>query len=366
MSHPSHHAVRLADKPAVIMAGSGHHITYGELEARSNQGAQALRAVGMKPGDHIAILMENQLRYYEVYWAAQRCGLYITPLSSQLTAAEAAYIANDCGATVLVSSKALEEVAAELPRLLPQVKRCLMVDGTAAGFDSWEHTLEGLPTTPVADEVGGHHMFYSSGTTGHPKGIKVAFGNAPIDRLVPVMERFAALLGFDENTVYLSPAPLYHAAPLSFTVTVLRFGGTVVLMEKFDAEAYLRYVQQYRPTHTQLVPTMFVRMLKLPKEVRERYDVSSLRSALHAAAPCPVAVKQQMIDWWGPCIVEQYSGSEGNGMTFITTPEWLAHRGSVGRAMLGEIRITAPDGSLAPVGEPGAVYFAGGRQFVYH
>ncbi|MBO9644346.1 MAG: acyl-CoA synthetase [Pseudacidovorax sp.] len=366
MTHPRLAALRHPDKAAVIMAGTGAVLSYGALTARANQGAHLLRALGLRPGDHIAVLMENNIRFYEVYWAAMSAGLYFTPISTHLSAAEAAYIVNDCGAAALVSSAAMQTVALQLPDLCPAVAHCLAVDASFGAFARWEEAAGTRPDTPIADEVGGHNMLYSSGTTGQPKGIKVPFANNPVEAMVPIMATFARTLGFDEDTIYLSPAPLYHAAPLGFSTTVQRMGGTVVVMEKFDPEGFLAAVQRFGVTHTQVVPTMFVRMLKLPTEVRASYDVSSLRCALHAAAPCPVDVKQQMIDWWGPCIVEQYSGSEGSGCTFITSEEWLSHRGSVGRSLLNTIRIVDDEGRVLPPGEPGTIYFEGSRRFTYH
>lgn len=366
MTHPSVIASRDPDRAAVIMAGSGERLSYGELEARSNRGAHWLRAAGLKPGDHIAVLLENHLSFFEVYWAAQRSGLYFTPISTHLSAAEAAYIINDCGAQLVVSSQTQAEVARALPALCPKVERFASTHGVVEGYASWEAEVLAHPATPIADEVGGHNMMYSSGTTGQPKGIKVPFANQPIGAMVPIMAVFAQALGYDEDTVYLSPAPLYHGAPLGFCMAIQRLGGTVVVMEKFDPEGFLKVIETRDVTHTQVVPTMFVRLLKLPEEIRAKYDVSSLRCALHAAAPCPVEVKEQMIAWWGPCIYEQYSGSEGAGCTLISTEEWLAHKGSVGRALMGELRIVGEDGQELPVGEPGTIYFAGGRRFAYH
>ena len=366
MTHPSIIARTHPDKTAVLMAGSGERLSYAELEARSNRGAHLLRALGLKAGDHVAVMLENHLRFFEVYWATQRAGLYFTPVSTHLSAAEAAYIVNDCGARVVVSSQALAPSSRELPALCPGVERFLSVHGPVDGYASWEEEAASLPVTPIADEVGGHNMLYSSGTTGQPKGIKVPFANNPIAAMVPIMQEFARSFGYDLDTVYLSPAPLYHSAPLGFCAAIQRLGGTVIVMEKFDPEAFLAQVEKHRVTHTQVVPTMFVRMLKLPQEVRARYDLSSLSCALHAAAPCPVEVKEQMIDWWGPCIYEQYSGSEGAGCTVISAAEWLAHKGSVGRALMGEIRIVGEDGSPLPAGEAGGIYFANSRPFVYH
>lgn len=348
------------------MAATGETVTFAQLEARSNQGAHLLRSTGLAPGDHIAVLLENHARFYEVYWAAMRSGLYFTPVSTHLTASEAAYIVNDCGARAVVSSFAQRDLAAQLPGLCPEVSGFFTVDSAIEGYTSWEDAAGTKPTTPIGDEVGGHHMMYSSGTTGRPKGIMVPFANNSIETMVPIMQVFSRALGFDADTIYLSPAPLYHAAPLGFGSAVMRLGGTVIVMDKFDPENYLRLVEQYRVSHTQLVPTMFVRMLKLPVQTRSRYDLSTLKCALHAAAPCPVSVKEQMIDWWGKCIFEQYSGSEGNGCTFISAHEWLGHKGSVGRALVGEIRIVGEDGKLMPTGEPGTVFFEGTRRFQYH
>lgn len=366
MTHPSVIACTHPDKTAVLMACSGERLSYAELEHRSNQGAHLLRALGLKAGDHVAVMLENHLCFFEVYWAAQRAGLYFTPVSTHLSAAEAAYIVNDCGARLVVSSGALADTARELLALCPGVESFLSAHGAVDGYASWKEGAGLHPGTPIADEVGGHNMMYSSGTTGQPKGIKVPFANNPIGAIVPIMQVFSRSFGYDADTVYLSPAPLYHSAPLGFCATVQRLGGTVVVMEKFEPEAFLAQIQQHRITHTQVVPTMFVRLLKLPQEVRARYDVSSLVCALHAAAPCPVEVKAQMIDWWGPCIYEQYSGSEGIGCTMISAPEWLAHKGSVGRALMGEVRIVDEDGNVRPAGEAGAIYFANSRRFVYH
>ncbi len=365
-THARAHAGLTPHKPAIVMGGSGRRLSYAELETQANRGAQLLRACGLRPGDTLAMLAENSLDYLVVHSAAMRAGLYFTPISSHLTAAEAAYIVADCGARMLVSTQAMAAVAQALPAQVPAVQHWFTLDQAMDGFAAWHEAAAALPDRPIADEVGGHNMMYSSGTTGRPKGIKVPFAHNPIEAVVPILATFTQAFGYGADTVYLSPAPLYHAAPLGFSAHMLRLGGTVVVMEKFDAEAFLQLVQRHRVTHTQLVPTMFVRMLKLPEAVRRAYDLSSLRCALHAAAPCPQDVKRAMLAWWGPVLYEQYSGSEGNGNTVIGPQEWLAHAGSVGRPLMGRIKIVGEDGAEQPTGEPGLVYFEGSRRFEYH
>ncbi|MDE2487625.1 MAG: acyl-CoA synthetase [Alphaproteobacteria bacterium] len=365
--HPSIHARTNPDKPAYIMAYSGETVTYGELEARSNQGAHLFRSLGLKSGDAVAFFIENHPRYYELLWAAQRSGLRFTCLSSKLTAGEVEYIVKDCEAKVFVSSAGLAEIALAVAPLIPGVT-LYMVGGAEAPFASFEEARAGFPTTPIADESAGGAMLYSSGTTGRPKGVKRAHvPDAPLDAPNPLAGLGQMLYGWSpETTVYLSPAPLYHAAPLGWSMAVQAMGGTVIMMERFDAEDALRFIQQYKATTAQWVPTHFVRMLKLPQEVRAKYDVSSLVGVFHAAAPCPVPVKEQMIAWWGPIIHEYYAGTEGNGICVINSHEWLAHKGSVGRGLTAQVRICDEDGEPLPPRAEGLVYFEGGGQFEYH
>jgi len=364
--HPYIHARRTPDKPAYIMAGGGEVVTYRQLDERSNRVAQMFRARGLKPGDHIALFMENNPRFFEICWGAQRAGLVYTPASSRLTAAEIDYIVGDCGARLFITSKALEATAVELRTLMPGVSARLMVGGAIDGYESFEDVVAAFPATPIADEVAGQDMLYSSGTTGRPKGVKTPLLMEKIDAVNPLLDFSRKLYEIDENTIYLSPAPLYHAAPLRFNMTIMRLGGTSVIMEHFDAEEFLKLVPKHRITHSQLVPTMFVRMLKLPEAVRARYDMSTLRCAIHAAAPCPVPVKEAMIAWWGPIVWEYYGGTEGNGLTMASAREWLAHKGTVGRAIVGKLKIVGDDGEELPAGESGTVYFAEGREFAYH
>ncbi len=345
-THPRAHAAAHPNKIAYRMAGSGEAITYGELERRANQGAHLLRSLGLKAGDHIAFIMENSIAFMELCWAAQRTGIYHTAISRYLTPDEIAYIVRDCGAKALIVTPQTAEQAAPLagqPGL-----SLFMARGVRPGFRDFDAERAAMPDTPIADEVTGYDMLYSSGTTGRPKGVKKPFMAEPIEKLPPLMKVLCQdMCGMGEDTVYLSPAPLYHAAPLRFNMIVAALGGTSVIMEKFDAEEFLRLVDAHRVTHAQLVPTMFVRMLKLPDEVRARYDVSSIRAAVHAAAPCPADVKQAMIDWWGPILLEYYAGTEGNGVTVINSTEWLSHRGSVGRSFVDRSRSSARTGGAA-------------------
>jgi acyl-CoA synthetase (AMP-forming)/AMP-acid ligase II len=240
-----------------------------------------------------------------------------------------------------------------------------MLDGVIDGYESWEAATAALPQSPIADEAEGAAMLYSSGTTGYPKGVKKPLPEEPFGA-APAVNVLSALYGATADSVYLSPAPLYHAAPLNFSMSCLRQGTQVVVMEHFEPEAALRFIEQYRATHSQWVPTMFVRMLKLPEEVRAQYDLSSLRCAIHAAAPCPIPIKEDMIEWWGPVLYEYYAGTEGNGFVQLNSAEWLAHKGSVGRPLNCELHICDDDGNELPVGESGTIYFGGGGQFEYH
>jgi long-chain acyl-CoA synthetase len=365
--HPSIHAKSHPYKPAYLMAASGETVTYGQLEARSNQGAHLFRQLGLEAGDAVALFMDNSPRYYEVLWAAQRSGLRFTCISSKLTAGEVEYIVKDSAAKALITSAGVAAVAAELAPLIPGV-RLFMVDGVTAPYESFETARSTMPETPIADETAGSAMLYSSGTTGRPKGVKRAgpASGGPIAAPNGLSMMGQALYGWDFDSVYLSPAPLYHAAPLGWSMAVQAMGGTVVLMERFDPEAALAYIEKYQVTTAQWVPTHFVRMLKLPADIRARHGHASLKSVFHAAAPCPVPVKQAMIDWWGPIIHEYYAGTEGNGFCAITSEEWLRKKGSVGKGLMAEVKICDEAGDPVPARTEGTVYFAGGGEFEYH
>jgi long-chain acyl-CoA synthetase len=348
------------------MATGGQVVTYRELDDQANRLSQFFRSLGLQTGDHIAFCLENHPKFLAIAWGAQYAGLYYTAISSRLTAEETEYIVNDCGAEVFITSRYRAEVAAEIVDSMPKVRARLILDGELDGYEPYETVVGAQSAEPLPDRVAGKDMLYSSGTTGRPKGVKPSLPSEPLDSPTPVTVLAQLLLGYDESTVYLSPAPQYHAAPLRFSMSVHQVGGTVIVMERFDAEEALGLIQRYKVTHTQVVPTMFVRMLKLPENVRAKYDVSSLKMVVHAAAPCPIALKEQMIDWWGPIIHEYYAGTEGNGFVYCTSAEWLEHKGTVGKAILGALHIVDDDGNELPVGEEGTIYFSGGTEFEYH
>ena len=360
------HAEATPDKPAVILYPSGTRVTFGELEARANRLAHLFRAHGLREGDVVAVLMENNEHFHVVMWAARRAGLYYVPINTHLTAAEAAYIVDNSAAKAIIASAAmrplLSGLAEHLPRGLPELR--IIADGELDGWLSYPDCVAAQPTTPVDDEIEGDLLQYSSGTTGRPKGIKRALSHLPPSQAPGLM---TALVSFWANPdgVYLSPAPLYHTAPNVWSMTFQAAGIPVVVMERFDAEGALDAIARHRVTHGQFVPVMFTRMLKLPEAVRNSYDVSSLERVMHAAAPCPVEIKKQMIDWWGPIVDEYYASSEAHGSTLITAEEWLDRPGSVGRAMAGVLHILDSDGNELPAGEAGEIYFETGASFEY-
>jgi len=366
--HPGIHAKNNPDRAAYIMAATGKVVTYRELDQESNRAANLFRSLGLRPGDNIALFAENDVRYHQILWAAQRSGLYYTAISSHLTAAEVAYIVNDCGAKIFITTRAMADVAGQLvgAAMIAGAAKRYMMDGTIAGYESWEDALRPQPTTPIADETEGAAMLYSSGTTGRPKGVQHRLSDNPLGSPNPIVMLLSALYQATPDMVYLSPAPLYHSAPLQFTMAVHRIGGTVIVMERFDAEDALALIEKYRVTHTQMVPTMFIRMLKLPEATRRKYDHSTLKVVIHAAAPCPISIKEQMIEWWGPIIFEYYAGTEGNGFCSIDSSQWLLHKGSVGKPLMGKVHIVGDDGVELPTGEAGAIFFEGGAAFEYH
>ncbi|MGI8794865.1 MAG: AMP-binding protein [Acidimicrobiales bacterium] len=364
--YPGTHAANNPNKLAYVMAGSGESVTYRELNDVSNQLAQLLWDRGLRPGDGIAISMENNTHYLKCVWAPQRSGLYYTCINYRLTASEVEYILNDCGAKVFITTHEQRKVAAELVDKMPNVHTKLMIGGTIEGYESFEEVVGGYPAEPIAEELEGSDMLYSSGTTGRPKGVRPPLPNAPAGSPSAVLMLGQMLYGFSEDSIYLSPAPMYHAAPLRFTMAIQRIGGTSVIMEHFDPVEFLKTIEEHKVTHTQVVPTMFVRLLKLDPGERTKYDTSSLQTCIHAAAPCPIPVKEQMIDWWGPVIHEYYAGTEGNGFCACNSEEWMAHKGTVGKPLVGQLHVCDEEGEELPIGTAGTIYFEGGATFVYH
>ena len=357
-----------ADKSALIMGTSGFTQTFAELDAAANRVSRLLRAAGVQPGDHVAVCMENHDRYFEVVWGCHYAGAVYTACSSRLTSSELSYILNDSQAKVFITSKYKADQAAEIIADTPGVQLRLMLDGTIDRHESYEAAAAAHEPTPLdGPRIAGTDMLYSSGTTGRPKGVTRPFVEMQLDAApAGVGSTLAALFGATIDDVYLSPAPMYHAAPLRFSMGAQALGCTVVAMEHFDAEQYLALVQQYKVTLSQVVPTMFVRMLKLADNVRLSYDVSSLRLVIHAAAPCPIPVKKQMIEWFGPIIHEYYAGTEGNGFVYCNSEMWLAHPGTVGMPIACVVHICGDDLEDLPHFESGTIYFEGGASFEYH
>jgi long-chain acyl-CoA synthetase len=355
--YPGTHAVSTPDRPAIIMAGSGQALTYRQLDENSARLAAALHSLGLRTGDVIAMVTDNAPEAFEIYWAALRSGLYITAVNWHLAPEEAAYIVQDSGARVVISSAGVRKVAEPLAALVPEVEHWYAFGGRVERHQSY-YELLASPGVRLADQPRGSEMLYSSGTTGRPKGIKPHLLPIQVDEPGdPLVALLASAFKINSEDVYLSPAPIYHAAPLKWCTSAQALGATVVLMERFDAEEALAAIERYGVTVAQMVPTMFVRMLQLPEEVRTAYGVSSLRLAVHAAAPCPPDVKDAMIVWWGPILVEYYGATEQHGMTIITTPEWRTKRGSVGKAALGVPHICDGDGNELAAGDVGVIYF---------
>jgi long-chain acyl-CoA synthetase len=366
MYHPRLHARLTPHKPAYIMAKTGEVVTYQQLEERANRCSQLFVTIGLKPKDHIALLLENNSRFLEIAWGAHLAGLIYTCVSTHLSANDAEYVINDCDAKLFIPSFSKSDLAKELLVKTPAVKHRFAVGGPIKGYLSYEETVSTFPSTPIPEGIEGRDMLYSSGTTGTPKGVIAITQDYPFGQIPLMNIKMIDRYKLGPATVYLSPAPLYHAAPLRFCLWTLRMGGTVVVMETFDAEEALALIEKYRVTTSQWVPTMFIRMLRLPEAVRNKYDLSSLKMAIHAAAPCPIPVKEQMIQWWGPVIYEYYSSTESPTWTAISPEEWLTHKGSVGRPGFGKIRIMDENENELPPGESGVIYVEDGVTFEYH
>lgn len=365
--HPGAHLATSPDKPAVVMAGSGESLTFAQLDASAHEIGLAFRSLGLDVRAHVAVWVENRIEFLQVAWGAHYAGLNYTFLSTRLTPAEAAYIIGDSGAAVVVVSPGMAGDRLDETRALAGEKVQFVTVGSSVPelahlLDlAAEHAGERL-----TDPVEGTDLTYSSGTTGRPKGVLRPFTGQPLGTTLVPGRMGKAFLGMGEDTVYLSPAPMYHTAPLRWSMDVIALGGTAVVMERFEPELVLSAFEKYAVTHAQFVPTMFSRLLRLPDDVRDRYDLGSLRAVVHAAAPCPPPVKQAMLDWWGPIIHEYYGGTEGAGLCWVTPQEWLARPGTVGRAVLGRVEIVDAEGTVLGANEDGLVYFADGNTFSYH
>jgi acyl-CoA synthetase (AMP-forming)/AMP-acid ligase II len=362
------HAARTPDKAAAVMNATGATRTYAQIGDRSGRLARLLYDRGMRRGDHVAVLLDNQPEFYDVVWAAMRVGAYVTPINWHLVAAEAGYIVDNCDATAFFASSRLGAVVAEMEPHMGKVKTRISVDGAIDGFERLDGAIAGVTEVGLGDnESEGGWMFYSSGTTGQPKGILPPLAEGDLGAKSFLTMMLTGMFGFNADTVYLSPgAPLYHAAPAGWTYGTQRLGGTAVVMEKFEPLEVLAAIERHRITHVQFVPTHMIRLLKLSDEERSRFDLSSLQVVVHAAAPCPVETKQRFIEWVGPIVHEFYSGSEGAGLTYVNSQDWLAHPGTVGKSMTGQIHIVGDDGEELPVGEEGEVWFSTNRSFEYY
>ena len=363
--HPIKFAQTNPDKLALLDADTDQSLTYRDLNERANQSAHALRELGLKRGDVIAVLLENGFDIFEIAWGAQRSGLFLTSISTKLTSSDVGYIVQDAGARALIASDSLSSIAEAVLRDLPQV-RGYLTSTSVGSLGSWKRIRDLQPTAAISDESPGTDMLYSSGTTGRPKGVRPTLPSGELTAATPLMRMATTLYFMGPETVYLSTSPLYHAAPQRWALTAQRLGGTVIFTKQFDAERTLALIEKYRVTHATFVPTHFIRMLKLTDAVRERYDHSSLEAVVHAAAPCPVPVKRAMISWWGPLVHEYYSGTETCGITALDSNEWLNKPGSVGRAVLGTVKITDDAGEELAPNQIGNVYFADGPKFAYH
>ncbi|MDI3258165.1 MAG: acyl-CoA synthetase [Sinobacteraceae bacterium] len=366
LRYPGAYVAQFGYKPAVVMFESGASMCYAELDAYANRLARLFRSLGLQPGAHVAFCVENRLECPALLWGAHYAGLYYTFISTRLTAGETLYIVQDCDASALiVSDLTLGPLASCLDRIGPGVK-VYTLDRSRPGVESLHEAMASFEASPLEGALEGSEMLYSSGTTGRPKGIKPQLTGKPLGSTAIVADLMQHAFGVGSDSVYLSPAPFYHAGPLKWVQGTQALGGSVVMMEKFDAENALKAIERYKITHSQWVPTMFHRLLGLPEGVRHRYDLSSHRAAVHAAAPCPIPTKLAMIDWWGPIVYEYYSCTEGIGMTFVNSADWLKHPGTVGRALYGKIHILDEEGKELPTGEEGLVYFSGTRPFSYH
>jgi len=365
--------IKNRDKLALIFPDTGETLSFYELEEIVIKVAAWLISLGLEAGDGIALLMENRPEFIVIGRAAAQAGLYFTPISTHLATQEITHILDDSGAKLLIASDHTLDRAKKMLIERSNADRsseellCFSVDSSREGFKSYSSAIDDVVVPEVfPDRPLGREMLYSSGTTGKPKGIRRAL--TPFaDRHKPEagLESWQRSFQIDGSAIYLSPAPLYHAAPLRYCMRVLNLGGTCVIMKKFDAQRCLEAIDAHCVTHSQWVPTMFVRMLELEPEVRAQYKLTTMKMAVHAAAPCSIHVKEAMLAWWGDIINEYYAGSEVAGTTWITPQEWREHRGSVGRPILGKVHIVGESGEELGPDQIGRIYFSGAANFAY-
>jgi long-chain acyl-CoA synthetase len=356
------HAAGDPDSPALIVA-DGRTITYGELFERSQRVAAMLHEAGLRRGDGVALVLPNRQEFFEIAWGCQLSGLYYSAVNTHFTPDEVTYVIGDSDAKAVFIDTSMTELGTRILAVNGGVDVRVGVGAALPGWRSYDALTASGPAPPISD---GSEMLYSSGTTGRPKAVRRPLPDDGQGSWAQKVLEYSLAQRYDMNpsSVYLSPAPLYHAAGINYTMAVHRVGAAAILMARFDPETVLRLIEEHRVTHAQFVPTMFVRMLKLPKATRERYDVSSLQCVIHAAAPCPVDVKHRMMTWFGPIIHEYYGGTEGFAGTIIGPQEWLAHPGSVGKPF-SRVHVVGEDGAELPVGESGELYFEGGPAFEY-
>lgn len=364
--YPGEWAKKCPEKIAVVDSVTGDALSYSELDSKSNQLAHFFRAQGIEKGDHIALFGKNDIKFFEISWAAFRSGIYLTPVNCLLKSDEVSYIVNNSNASLVICDKRLEDICKPILSDINSSINKISFNGHIDGYENYEDVLGEYSEEPLEDQPKGTYMFYSSGTTGRPKGVKWPLPDEQIGEDSAHFLFHRELWSFDEDTISICSSPLHHAAPAYMAMTTHAFGGTLVMMPKFDAEEALRVIEKYRVTHGQWVPTQFIRMHKLPEKTKARYDLSSMKFALHAAAPCPVELKEKMFDWWGPVFYEYYSGSEGVGMTHARPEEWLKFPGTVGKPLMGTLHICDEDGTELSIGEIGKVYFESDHEFTYH
>ncbi|MDY6942244.1 MAG: acyl-CoA synthetase [Pseudomonadota bacterium] len=343
-------------------------LSFGELGGRVNRIAHGMQSLGLGRGERVALLLPNGQAWIEAYMAATQIGLYVTPINWHLVGEEVAYIVANCDAKLLIAHERYAAAAQQAARAAKLTKKQCLAVGKIEGFRPYEELLAGQPDSPPEERYAGNLMLYTGGTTGKPKGVLRPLPEGGPDQAAQLGQLLFSLFDVKPGRgIHLCQGPLYHSAPAGFSTGAMHMGQTLVLMDKWDAEHALQLIERYRVTATHMVPTMFVRLLRLPEETRRRYDLSSLRNVIHAAAPCPVEIKRQMLDWWGPVIYEYYGATEGGG-TLVKPQEWLEHPGTVGRAWPGiQVKILDDDGNELSPNKVGTIYMTAGLgDFEYH